>query len=549
VGVASRRAPETIVAVLAIIKADAAYLPLDADYPAERLKFMLAYTGAQLVVADGEFAETLTAMGIECVSSEPGVEAPDGAPAGRQSPESLAYVMYTSGSTGRPKGVGVDHRNIARLVRNTNYIDLKSSDRVLHMAPLTFDASTFEIWGALLNGCRLVLYPDTVVDISDFKKFVKRQDISIVWLTSGLFNQVCDSGLDGFEKVRQLLTGGDALSLRHVEDVMSALPDCLLINAYGPTECTTFSVCAALTFEAIKSGIVPIGRPIGNAQVYVLDERLDPCPIGVVGELYIGGDGLSRGYLNRPGLTAERFIASPFGPEGSRAYRTGDRVRWRADGQLEFIGRNDHQVKVRGHRIELGEVETAMMSYPGVSEAVAIAREDASGDKRLLGYVVADRGETIKVAEVRNALRAALPDYLVPSIITLLAALPRTTSGKIDRSALPHTEAILEVHDPLEPSSPLEATLCAMWTRILGVHRIGVADNFFDLGGHSLLATQVIAELRDLFSINLALRHFFEAPTIAGLAEHLEFLISVSGPTSRSFAQINNNHTYEEGLL
>ena len=324
-----------------------------------------------------------------------------------------------------------------RLIISANYVELTPDDAVLLMAPLTFDASTFEIWGALLNGAKLVVYPDGRFDIPRLKRVVAEAGISVLWLTAAVFHQVVDEDIAAIASVTKVLAGGDVLSAPHVRRIIRASNGGRLINGYGPTEGTTFSVCFPATNPSDVDDAVPIGRPIWNTQVYVLDDGLQPVPAGVAGELYIAGAGLARGYLGRAELTAERFVADPFGPAGSRMYRTGDLARWRADGVLDFLGRADAQVKLRGFRIEPGEIEAGLARHAGVAQAAVIAREDQPGNKRLVAYVVASDGASVDAAALRAHLAARLPDYMVPSAFVVLERLPLTPNGKLDRRALP----------------------------------------------------------------------------------------------------------------
>ena len=445
---------------------------------------------------------------------------PASAPPNTITPHNTAYVIYTSGSTGTPKGVVVDHRNIVRLVRETNYVTLTADDVVLQLAPLAFDASTFEIWGALLNGATLAVYADGAIDLPRLRRVIEQQRVSVLWLTATLFQQVVDEDVMALAGVRQLLAGGDIVSVPHVRRVIETLPGCVVINGYGPTEATTFSTTFTVADTSALSDSLPIGRPLSNTQVYVLDGGLEPVPVGVVGELYIAGAGLARGYLHRAGLTAERFVANPFGASGSRMYRSGDLARWRSDGVLEFFGRADQQVKVRGFRIEPGEIEAALVRQPGVAQAVVVAREDTPGQKRLVGYVVAAADRELDTAALRGQLAASLPDYMVPSAIVVLGSLPLTANGKLDRRALPAPDLTPKV--VRAPRTLQEEALCTQFAEVLGVERVGIDDNFFALGGHSLLAIKLISRIRATLDVEIGIRALFEAPTVEALARLIQ---------------------------
>ena len=441
VGLCVERSLEMMVGLLGILKAGGAYLPLDPSYPSERLAFMLDDVRAPVLLTQSTLLARIgqhTGTTVRLDSDWPIIaKYPKTVPRTGLCPANTAYIIYTSGSTGTPKGVVVNHRNIVRLVREANYVDLTSGDVFLHLAPLSFDASTFEIWGALLNGAKLVVYPDGAIDLSRLKQTIAQSNISVMWLTAALFHQVVDEDVRALAGLKQLLAGGDVLSVPHVRQVNASLPNCRLINGYGPTEGTTFSVCHTLTQTTGADASVPIGHPISNARIYVLDGGLQPVPAGVAGELYIAGEGLARGYLGRRGLTAERFVADPFGPAGSRMYRTGDLARWRADGVLDFIGRADQQIKLRGFRIEPGEIEAALTRHPSVAQAAVIARTDGPSGKRLVAYVVPAADQTIDQAQLRAHLTGTLPDYMAPSAFVVLDRLPLTPNGKLDRRALP----------------------------------------------------------------------------------------------------------------
>ncbi|MEE8524784.1 MAG: amino acid adenylation domain-containing protein [Thermoanaerobaculia bacterium] len=549
VGMCLERSLEMVVATLAILKADGAYLPLDPAYPRERLAFMLADTRAPVVLTQErlESALPLPMAGVETMrldgDGSPIVgENADGEdvehPRNAAGPDRLAYVMYTSGSTGRPKGVAVTHRSVVRLVRGTRFADFSPAQTFLQLAPTSFDAATLEIWGPLLNGGRLVVAPPHQLALEELGAVIERYRVTTLWLTSGLFHQMAESQLDRLRPVRQLLAGGDVLSPPLVRKALEKLPG-TLINGYGPTENTTFSTCHPMTDPAQVGSTVAIGRPISSSQAYVLDRQLRPLPLAVPGQLCVAGDGLARGYLHRPALTAERFVPDPVsGHRGSRLYLTGDRARFLSDGTIEFQGRFDHQVKIRGFRIEPGEIETLLSEQPEVEAACVVVREPAPGDQRLVGYVVGpDRGRQAAVAStLRERLRAKLPDYMVPAAIVVLDALPLNPNGKVDRAALPAPDWGGKTADYVAPRTATEELVAGVWSEVLGAadaggERVGADDDFFDLGGHSLLATQAISRLREQTGVRIPLSLMFESPTVAALAAAVE---EARGPADRS---------------
>ncbi|HVT17886.1 MAG TPA: non-ribosomal peptide synthase/polyketide synthase [Thermoanaerobaculia bacterium] len=523
---ALERSAETVVAMVAALKAGACYVPLDPSLPAERLAQLLAGAPRPVVATTAALAASLPAHAARVLvdRKEPGAAAGEGPCGGVAEPDHLAYVMYTSGSTGGPKGVAVCHRGIVRLVRQGGFAALGPEEVFLQLAPLSFDASTLEIWGPLLNGGRLVLYPGAAGSIAELGEAVRRHGVTTLWLTAGLFHQVVDQGLPGCAGLRQLLAGGDVLSAAHVERALAALPGCRLINGYGPTENTTFTCCQALEQPLPAGRSVPIGRPIGGTQVYLLDAALRPVGIGTAGELYAGGAGLARGYAQRPDLTAERFVPAPLGGEpGARLYRTGDLARYLPGGAIEFLGRRDRQVKLRGFRVEPAEIEAALAAHPGVGASVVVAREEAPGDRRLIAYVAPPAGRGLPdLEELRQHLRACLPAYMVPSQWMALAALPLTVNGKVDYAALPTPARTPGGSAQEVPQGPVAGLLAGIWAEVLGLDRVGLEDNFFDLGGHSLLATQVVSRLRAVLAIEVPLRALFESPTLAGFARAVE---------------------------
>jgi amino acid adenylation domain-containing protein len=538
VGLCMDRSFEMVIGLLGIVKAGGAYVPFDPSYPEDRLTFMAEETDVQVLLTQLHLRDKLPALEARTLCLDEDWAAhlaaePESNPLhDKGTLDDLIYVVYTSGSTGRPKGVAVPHRGVVRLVQNPNYIELDREQVFLQFAPISFDAATFEIWGSLLNGAQLVLYTEPAPTLEDLGHVIRRHGVTTLWLTAGLFHQMVEERLDDLKSLNYLLAGGDVLSAAHVKKALQALPGCTLINGYGPTENTTFTCCYPMTDAEQVGTSVSIGRPIANTQVYVLDSFQQPVPVGVPGELYIGGDGLAAGYLKRPELTAQTFIPHPFSEKPhDTLYKTGDLVRWLPDGNLEFLGRIDGQVKIRGFRIELGEVEAAIALDPRVKTNIVIAREDTPGDKRLVAYVVPVAGAELSGAALRPYLKAALPDYLVPSAFVILEELPLNPNGKVDKSALPAPETGRDAAGAyIAPRNPIEEKVAAIWSQVLRVELISVEDPFFELGGHSLLATQIISRVREAFSVNLPLRSLFEAPTVAGMAEHVQLALGENHP-------------------
>ncbi len=525
-GVCAERSPELVTALLAVLGAGGAYLPLDPAAPRERRLGMLRETGAPVLLTqerlagdfDGFAGEVLL---LDRLPEEGPADLPPDFPDSGAFPENLAYVLYTSGSTGRPKGVGVTHRGIVRLARDGGYADLGPDETHLLFSPVSFDASTFEIWGCLLNGGRLAIFPPHLPSLAELGEEVRRAGVTTLWLTAGLFHSFVDEGLSALSGVRQLLAGGDALSPAHVRRALDGLPGVRLINGYGPTECTTFACCHTLTAPP-EGPTVPVGRPIGNTRAVVLDRRLRPVAMGVAGELFLGGAGLARGYPGDPGLTAERFLPAE---HGERLYRTGDRARWRPDGRLELLGRTDRQVKIRGFRVEPGEIEAALAEHPAVGEAAVVVTGGGDG-KRLVAFVAPRPGMDLPAArELRDRLKETLPLYMVPASVVAVAVLPLTPHGKVDRAALEvRASASAESapgQDFVAPRTPLERKLAEIWAGLLRRDPVGVHDNFFESGGDSLLAIQAVSRAgRE--GITLSVRQLFRHQTIAELAREVE---------------------------
>ncbi|HKU72542.1 MAG TPA: non-ribosomal peptide synthase/polyketide synthase, partial [Pyrinomonadaceae bacterium] len=554
VAVLAERSVEAIVSLLAVLKAGGAYLPLEPSTPSERLLFMMEDCGAKLLLTQQRLLERLPAHQVPVVLLDAdqhliSIESEQNLSATGVTPEHLAYLMYTSGSTGKPKGIGIPHRAVVRLVRGANYANLNAGEVILQAAPVSFDAATFEIWGSLLNGGSLVLLPGERASLEELGRTLKEHQVTTLWLTAGLFHLMIEERAEDLQGLRQLLAGGDVLSVSHVERALRELKNCQIINGYGPTENTTFTCCYPMTSVAQVGETVAIGRPISNTKVYLLDANLQPVPLGVTGELYIGGDGLARGYSNHPSLTAEKFIPDPFTQEqGGRLYRSGDLARYLSDGRIEFLGRLDHQIKIRGFRIEPGEVETLLEQHEEIKQAVVAAREADAGGKRLVAYLVA-QSEPPATAELQAFLKQRLPEYMVPSAFIFLSELPLTPSGKINRRALPEPGRPELSDNYVGPRTETEALVCSLWAGILKIERVGIYDNFFELGGHSLLATQLVSRLREAFRVEIPLRLLFEQPTVAELTQGIEVelavgrnsspikRLSLKGPQPLSFSQ------------
>jgi amino acid adenylation domain-containing protein len=534
VGLLVERSAGMVVSLLAVLKAGGAYLPLDVQHPAERLRFMLEDASASLLLTQEHLRDSLHEYGLEVVcvdspseDSESSVLDEAARGVAEVSPENLAYVIYTSGSTGRPKGVGVPHRAIVnRLLWMQRELPLTSKDRLLHKTPISFDASVWEIFSPLLAGAQLVMArPGGHQDPAYLARTLAEQRITVCQLVPSMLQVLLqEPSMARCDSLRRVYCGGEVLPYDLQERFFSVL-GAELHNLYGPTEATIDAAHWTCERESPRS-LVPIGGPLGNVRLYVLDRRMQVVPLGVPGELYVGGAGVARGYLGRADLTAERFVPDPFSTEpGARLYRTGDLTRRLPGGELEYLGRIDQQVKIRGFRIELGEVESALSEHPRVRQCVVAARGEA-GDKRLVGYLVPEAGETPGIDELREHLSKRLPEYMLPTSFVLLEELPLLVNGKVDRKALPAPDsaALSGARVYVAPRTPTEELLAGIWSEVLGVERVGAEDNFFDLGGHSLLATQVVTRVREALGVELPMRSMFESPTVGGLASSVEQL-------------------------
>ncbi|HEY6333986.1 MAG TPA: amino acid adenylation domain-containing protein, partial [Blastocatellia bacterium] len=480
-GLCFERSIDMVVTIIAVLKAGGAYLPLDPSYPPERLESIISDVSPSVLLVQDQFKDAFSFARAHLICPDSASETPsaisDAAPPQLSNAETLAYVMYTSGSTGGPKGVTVRHKSVLRLVKEAGYVNLSSEDRILQLASISFDASTFEIWGALLNGGHMVLFPGQRASLDEIGEVLQQEQITTLWLTAGLFHQMVDSAIEGVRGVRQLLAGGDILSVSHAHKVLERFPGRVtVINGYGPTENTTFTCCNPVhSSQDLTEDAFPIGRPIADTQVHVLDPLLGRSPIGVMGELLIGGEGLARGYARRPLLTAEKFVPNPFGAEpGGRLYRTGDLVRCRPNSAIQFLGRFDHQVKVRGYRIELGEIESVLSEYPGLLESVVVAYTDGDGDKRLIAYVVMDKTSTTNASELRTYLKTRLPEYMAPSSYIVLDEFPLTGNGKVNRRALPMPDRIRSDGESARARTPVEEVIRDIWADVLKVDELGI---------------------------------------------------------------------------
>jgi amino acid adenylation domain-containing protein len=552
VGVYLERTPDLLVALLAILKAGGWYTPLDPAYPAARVAQILHDSQVALVLTDSSLQESLPALAGACLCLDQDAATIAGQPSNNLAPTadsaSLAYVIYTSGSTGQPKGVAIAHHSAVQLLA---WLDTAfTSDQLRHVLAGTsigFDLSIFELFGTLsVGGC-----VHLVANVLALATLPIDAGITLLnTVPSAVAELLRQQALPPSIEVVNL--AGEALPRALVNDLVQARPSVAVYNLYGPSEDTTYSTYARV--DSADSGVPPIGRPISNTQAYVLDEALEPVPIGVAGELYLGGAGLARGYLHRADLTAARFVPNLFGPEpGGRLYRTGDRVRYRPDGQLEFLGRRDHQIKLRGFRIELGEIEVVLRQHPVVREAIVLARQDIPGDMRLVAYLVPASSDEHQepgsgIGDIRGWLTTRLPEYMVPSAFVILEALPLSPNGKVDRQALPMPDQTRpELHTMFSPPrTAIEAAIAQIWTEVLQINKVGIHDNFFALGGHSLLATQVTSRLREMFQVEIPVHRLFEAPTVAGLAQHIEAVQWVAG--HRRQPRINDEERVEERL-
>ncbi|MDW6053303.1 bacitracin non-ribosomal peptide synthetase BacC [Bacillus paralicheniformis] len=513
------RSFEMIIGIIGILKAGGTYLPIDPETPRDRIDYMLENSGAALLVTTDSLLQPFDIRTVDLRSDELHLLGEENLPRVNSSSDT-AYIVYTSGSTGTPKGVVIPHYSAARVVQNTNYIDITEDDAILQLSNYSFDGSVFDIFGALLNGASLVLIEkETVLNTHELAEVIEKERVSVMFITTALFNTLADINIGCLAKLRKILFGGERASIPHVRKVLNHVGRDKLIHVYGPTESTVYATYYFINEIDEKADTIPIGSPLANTSVLIMDEAGKLVPIGVPGELCIAGDGLSTGYLNREELTAEKFIPHPFIP-GERLYKTGDLAKWLPDGNIEFIGRIDHQVKIRGFRIELGEIESRLEMHEDINETIVTVREDGENRSYICAYITAKR--EISLDELKGFLGEKLPDYMIPAYFVNMDKLPLTKNGKVDRKALPEPDRTMGAESEYEaPRNETEEKLAAIWRDILKVEKAGINDHFFELGGHSLKAAAMAARIRKELKAEIPLGQIFKTPTIKGLGEYI----------------------------
>lgn len=523
VGIRAERSLETVIGLLAILKSGKICVPLDPEFPAERIEFMIRDVEVRCVLAADPKTSGWSKLGVELVDYR--CDSRNGASGGAHlpsfSPDELAYVIFTSGSTGKPKGVELRHGAIVRFLTAADYASLDESKTLLQLASLTFDGSILDLWGALLNGAKCVLYPGRLPLVGALREILREHQVTTAWLTSSLFNTIVDQDATVFRGLEELIVGGEALSVPHVVRAWDALPGTRIINGYGPTETTVFACTYALPGRpAEDASSIPIGRPVVDTSVHILNEDLKPVADGQTGELCIGGPRVARGYRNRAELTAEKFIPDPFSSSPrARLYRTGDRARKLPDGNIEFLGRTDHQVKIHGYRIEMGEIEAVLRSHPSVRDAAVVLRQQARGEKSLVAFYALRAGRSLSKAEILDYLRERLPSFMLPGNVAALEAFPQTSSGKLDRQALTNLANELRfATGGVTPHTGVEQRLARIWEELLDLRPIGVRDDFFAMGGDSLSAVSLLAAIEREFGKALNIEDLLAGPTVEQLA-------------------------------
>lgn len=541
VGIIAERSLDFIVGILGILKAGGGYVPIDPEYPEQRINFIINNSGCRILLTQekyisfgtGELTKINLNSSVSYTRDKSAIE-------GLNSSTDLAYIMYTSGTTGVPKGSMILHKGVVRMVRNMNYMKLTPEDRILLTGAIVFDASTFEIWGALLNGASLFLVEkETILNPRALGAELKKNDISILWLTAPLLTQIAESRTDIFSNLKYLLSGGDVLSAAHINKVRKDNPKLKVLNCYGPTENTTFST--AFLIEKDYENNIPIGKPISNSTTYIFDKNMNYQPIGVIGELYVGGDGLSRGYLNRDDLNKKSFIDNPQKP-GERLYKTGDYARWLPDGNIEFHGRIDNQLKLRGFRVELGEIEAVISELDGVIETVIKPIRANSEELRLIAFLNVSATFSMNTNEIIMRIKEKLPSYMIPSTFKTMQGFPKTINGKINKDALTLdvTDLTKRENQDLKTLTQSEKKIFDIWSDVLKTRDILTSDNFFEIGGNSLLAISVMSKIESAFDVELGLRVFFDSPRIKDLAEAVDIIKNKQGE-AKSFSLLKDS--------
>ena len=527
--VLQERSVDMVASILGIVKAGALYLPLHSAYPLARLQWIADSVDRPVLLADAimrdrGLPEVPDVVFVDSDAEQRSLPGTD--PEVRTGLDHLVHVIYTSGSTGDPMGVAVTHRGVLGLALDSCW-DGGGQERILMLAPYAFAVSTYELWVPLLRGGHLVLAPPGHLDVGTVRRLIAEYQISAVHVTAGLFRVVADEAPECFAGVREVLTGGDVISAKAVRQVLEVCPDTVVRATYGASEMAAFITHSPMRAPYSMGLTVPVGRAMDNTRLHVLDEHLRPLPAGEVGDLYVAGDRLARGYYRRSGVTAERFVADPFARTGQRMYRTGDQVRMRNDGLIEFVGRSGDQVKIRGYRVELAEVESVLARYHGLAHVVVVAHEVQDGEKRLIAYLVAEAGQIDGRIGLRAHATELLPEYMVPSAFVTLDALPLTPNGKVDRKALP--EPVVEASSNYRaPQTARQEILCSLFAEVLGVPRVGLDDSFFDLHGESLMAVRLVSSIQDRLSIELLVSDIFDAPTVAELDQQLAKVLQKS---------------------
>jgi amino acid adenylation domain-containing protein len=521
VAVLLERSADLVVALLAILKAGGAYLPIHEADPADRRQWIVDHAGPTVLLVDQATRAAGVPIGVLTVTvDDPAIaDQPSTDPQVSIHPEQLAYVIHTSGSTGEPKGVAVTQRDVVHLLFDPQWA-IERHARVLQVAPYAFDVSAYEIWIPLLHGGQVVVAPPGQLELPALRELITRYQITAIHLTAGLFRVLAEEAPETFIGLREILTGGDVIAPTAVRQVLEVCPDVVIHAMYGATEGSVFSAHHLLTRDTELGKVVPIGDVLTDITIHLLDDHLKPISTEVVGEIYLAGQGVARGYLGQPGLTAERFVADPFGAPGSRMYRTGDLARRSADGLIEFAGREDSQVKILGFLVDLAEVEAALADYPGLAQIVVLVRERADGNKQLVGYVVPEKGE-LELAALSAYAKTKLPGYMTPAAFVRLDALPLTANGKLDRDAMPEPD-FDQVLASRAPETPLQHELCGLFSSLLGVAEVGIDDSFFELGGQSLQAMRLCTRIGAAVGVGVSMNTLFDSPTVAQLAAYID---------------------------